>query len=151
MFVDSDRFKTRLKLLAVIFKFSFFLFIPPTTTSFCRILNTPSAKMNNKQKSGQIQVIFGPMFSGKTTELLRRIRRYTVANRSCLVIKYKNDTRYSNEDMATHDRYKIKPITCANCTRQMWSAFPTDRLSDAVSLARSVEVIGIDEGQFVSF
>lgn len=63
--------------------------------------------MNNKQKSGQIQVIFGPMFSGKTTELLRRIRRYTIANRSCLVIKYKNDTRYSNEDMATHDMFNI--------------------------------------------
>ncbi len=58
-----------------------------------------------KAKSGQIQIIFGPMFSGKTTELLRRIRRFTVANRTCLVIKYKQDTRYSEEHMSTHDKY----------------------------------------------
>lgn len=57
-----------------------------------------------KTKSGQIQIIFGPMFSGKTTELLRRIKRYTVANRKCLVIKYKGDTRYSVAHMSTHDQ-----------------------------------------------
>lgn len=54
---------------------------------------------------GQIQVIFGPMFSGKSTELLRRIRRYNVANRKCLVIKYRADKRYSDSDMATHDKF----------------------------------------------
>ena len=71
---------------------------------------------------GHIEVIFGPMFSGKSTgnscrllilfavliscctELLRRIRRYTVANHRCLVVKYKNDTRYSEESLSTHDR-----------------------------------------------
>ena len=59
---------------------------------------------NGTKKIGQIQIIFGPMFSGKSTELLRRIRRFTIANRTCLVVKYKNDTRYSEENMATHDR-----------------------------------------------
>jgi thymidine kinase len=55
--------------------------------------------------TGEIQVIFGPMFSGKSTELLRRIKRYTVASRNCLVVKYKADTRYSEENMSTHDKY----------------------------------------------
>jgi len=85
--------------------------------------------------TGSIQVIFGPMFSGKTTELLRRIRRYTVANRTCLVIKYKKDTRYSADEMSTHDK-------------QMWSARPADKLSELQQHAEKVEVIGIDEGQF---
>ncbi|XP_018428336.1 PREDICTED: thymidine kinase, cytosolic [Nanorana parkeri] len=54
---------------------------------------------------GQIQVIFGPMFSGKSTELMRRVRRFQVAQYKCIVIKYANDTRYSKEQLATHDRY----------------------------------------------
>ncbi len=59
------------------------------------------------EHAGEIQLILGPMFSGKSTELLRRIRRYTVAKRKCLVVKYKQDTRYSQESLATHDRYVI--------------------------------------------
>jgi len=54
---------------------------------------------------GSIQLIYGPMFSGKSSELLRRIRRNTVAKRRCLVIKYSKDTRYSTDNLATHDRY----------------------------------------------
>jgi len=52
-----------------------------------------------------------------TTELLRRIRRYTVAKRKCLVVKYKQDTRYSQESLATHDRYVnvIVALTEAGC------------------------------------
>lgn len=42
--------------------------------------------------------------AGKTTELIRRIRRYKHGNKRCLLIKYKNDTRYSEEMAATHDR-----------------------------------------------
>jgi thymidine kinase len=56
-------------------------------------------------RDGKIEVIFGPMFSGKSTELLRRIRRHAAASRKCVVIKYKSDTRYSDDSMATHDRY----------------------------------------------
>lgn len=52
---------------------------------------------NDEDHTGEIQIIFGPMFSGKTTELLRRIRRYQVAKNNCLVVKYKNDTRYDVE------------------------------------------------------
>jgi thymidine kinase len=84
---------------------------------------------------GEIQLILGPMFSGKSTELLRRIRRYTVAKRKCLVVKYKQDTRYSQESLATHDR-------------QQWVAVPTDKLDELHDLANAYDVIGIDEGQF---
>lgn len=54
---------------------------------------------------GSLQLIFGPMFSGKTTELMRRIKRYEIAKKKCLVIKYGADSRYTDEDKAvTHDR-----------------------------------------------
>jgi thymidine kinase len=85
--------------------------------------------------SGQIQVIFGPMFSGKTTELLRRIRRYTVAQRSCLVLKYLGDTRYDAIKIVTHDQQK-------------WTATAIERLSEMETEASQYEVIGIDEAQF---
>lgn len=53
---------------------------------------------------GDIQLIIGPMFSGKSTELIRRIRRHTVAKRNCIVIKYNKDSRFDVEKMSTHDR-----------------------------------------------
>jgi thymidine kinase len=55
---------------------------------------------------GHIEVVYGPMFSGKSSELFRKVRRYQHAKKKCLVINYKNDNRYSNDDvMTTHDRY----------------------------------------------
>ncbi|XP_062869123.1 thymidine kinase, cytosolic [Trichomycterus rosablanca] len=88
----------------------------------------------NKTK-GQIQVIFGPMFSGKSTELMRRVRRFQIAQYTCLVIKYAKDTRYSDKGMATHDRNTMEAVP-ASCLRDVWS------------LAQQACVIGIDEGQF---
>ncbi|XP_053309156.1 thymidine kinase, cytosolic [Spea bombifrons] len=84
---------------------------------------------------GQIQVIFGPMFSGKSTELMRRVRRFQIAQYKCLVIKYAKDTRYSKEHLATHDRNTMAAVSA--CT-----------LADVVPEALSCSVIGIDEGQF---
>uniref|UniRef100_A0A914RYF0 Thymidine kinase n=1 Tax=Parascaris equorum TaxID=6256 RepID=A0A914RYF0_PAREQ len=43
------------------------------------------------------------MFSGKTTEMLRRLNRYKLANRTCRIVKYRNDTRYALDHVATHD------------------------------------------------
>jgi thymidine kinase len=52
-----------------------------------------------------IELILGPMFSGKSSELLRKVRRFEVAKKRCLVINYTHDNRYSNEDvMSTHDK-----------------------------------------------
>jgi thymidine kinase len=54
---------------------------------------------------GRIEVIFGPMFSGKTSELLRKVRRYMHAKKKCLVINHFSENRYSDEDViSTHDR-----------------------------------------------
>eukprot|EP00824_Muranothrix_gubernata_P010393 TRINITY_DN23398_c0_g3_i2.p1 TRINITY_DN23398_c0_g3~~TRINITY_DN23398_c0_g3_i2.p1 ORF type:complete len:286 (+),score=47.68 TRINITY_DN23398_c0_g3_i2:41-859(+) len=84
---------------------------------------------------GHVQLIIGPMFSGKSTELLRRIRRYTYSRRRCLVIKYRKDTRYSADCMATHDRQSI-------------SAHPCEQLSEVESIVSNYDVVGVDEGQF---
>ena len=53
--------------------------------------------------TGHIQLILGPMFAGKTTELIRRLNRYKIAQKKVLFIKYKKDTRYSEDCMSTHD------------------------------------------------
>ncbi|KPP70063.1 thymidine kinase, cytosolic-like [Scleropages formosus] len=84
---------------------------------------------------GQIQVIFGPMFSGKSTELMRRVRRFQVAQYRCLVVKYAKDTRYSEGGVATHDRNTMEAV-------------PASCLQEIYSLALEATVIGIDEGQF---
>jgi len=84
---------------------------------------------------GHIEIVLGPMFSGKTTELIRRIRRYKHGNKRCLLIKYKNDTRYSEEMAATHDR-------------QQEVARSTAKLQDLHHLLPEFDVVGIDEGQF---
>jgi len=90
--------------------------------------------------NGQIQVIFGPMFSGKTTELIRRIKRYELANHKCLIIKYANDLRYEQEcgtGVATHDHTSRTAVAAT-------------KLATISHLAETCSVIGIDEGQFFS-
>ncbi|GBN52412.1 Thymidine kinase, cytosolic [Araneus ventricosus] len=87
------------------------------------------------QTKGHIQIIFGPMFSGKTTELIRRLRKYQIANHKCLIIKYSHDTRYSEKEISTHDRQTLDAISVAT-------------LSHLKNQAENYSVIGIDEGQF---
>ena len=79
------------------------------------------------------------MFSGKSTELIRRLKRYQIARYECLIIKYSKDTRYDEKNIATHDRQTLKASMCA-----------ADKLSDLRKKAMEYDVIGIDEGQFVS-
>ncbi|XP_062581001.1 thymidine kinase, cytosolic-like isoform X2 [Saccostrea cucullata] len=94
-----------------------------------------SSPITNGSNKGQIQLIFGPMFSGKTTELMRRMKRYQIASYKCLVIKYSKDDRYEKEGISTHDR-------------QTLPAIPADVLEQIKAEAENYEVIGIDEGQF---
>jgi thymidine kinase len=75
------------------------------------------------------------MFSGKSTELIRRVKRFQVANQACLMIKYAKDNRYDKNGVATHDR-------------QVTSAVAATELSAMKHMARKYGVIGIDEGQF---
>lgn len=86
---------------------------------------------------GRVEVIFGSMWSGKTTELLRRIRRYGAANKSCLVLKHSEDARYSKEDTVTHDN-------------QRFPAVHAQTIKEGIEQHPDAEVIGIDEGQFFS-
>lgn len=57
----------------------------------------------NNNYSGKIELIIGPMFSGKSTELLRRLNRYEIAGKKCLKIKHSSDTRYSFDSITTHN------------------------------------------------
>ena len=85
-----------------------------------------------------LHLVLGPMFSGKTTELLRLARRHALANRRVLVVKHRDDTRYSPvaDELVTADGYsrEARAVSClADVDEQTW---------------RSHDVIGIDEGQF---
>lgn len=82
---------------------------------------------------GTIELIIGPMFSGKTTELFRRLRRRKIAKDRTLMIKYQKDTRYSENEAGTHDRMLEKATAQTNLANI--------DVSD-------VDVIAIDEGQF---
>ncbi|XP_030064513.1 thymidine kinase, cytosolic isoform X2 [Microcaecilia unicolor] len=77
------------------------------------------------------------MFSGKSTELMRRVRRFQVAQYKCLVVKYDKDVRYSMNRLATHDR-------------NLMDAVSAGRLRDVYQEAMASAVIGVDEGQFFS-
>lgn len=77
------------------------------------------------------------MFSGKSTELIRRLKRYRFANYRCMIVRYAKDLRYSSTDVATHDRQYLPAISAM----QLSTLEP-----DTVNF----DVIGIDEGQFVS-
>lgn len=57
-------------------------------------------------KNGNIHLIFGPMFSGKTTELLRLYNRSKIAGQNCILIKYDKDTRYDVSNIITHNGMK---------------------------------------------
>uniref|UniRef100_A0A8C0BV75 Thymidine kinase n=1 Tax=Buteo japonicus TaxID=224669 RepID=A0A8C0BV75_9AVES len=75
------------------------------------------------------------MFSGKSTELMRRVRRFQLAQYQCLLVKYAKDTRYCTSGVSTHDRNTME-------------ALPACLLKDVYQEALASAVIGIDEGQF---
>lgn len=87
------------------------------------------------QKSGWIEVVCGSMFSGKTEELIRRLRRAQIANQSVEIFKPALDTRYSETEIVSHNRSSIrsKPVTSSH---------------QILLLTTSAQVIGIDEAQF---
>lgn len=90
---------------------------------------------NNKLYRGQIHLILGPMYSGKTSELIRRYDRYTIGGRKCMMIKYKNDTRYDNESVVTHNGTTLK-------------SYVANHLSELDSKAQKYDAIFVDEVQF---
>ena len=95
----------------------------------------PQAPMEGSSPGGQIQLILGPMFSGKSTELIRRLKRYQVAQYKVMMVKYAKDQRYDETGIATH---------CG----QVLPAVAAEQLGELEYRAQDYEVIGIDEGQF---
>jgi len=89
----------------------------------------------NTKKTGCIEVICGSMFSGKTEELIRRLKRAQFANQKIEIFKPTVDTRYSDMDVVSHDLHKIPCI-------------PVKEPAKMLEIDSDVEVIGIDEAQF---
>ncbi len=96
----------------------------------------PEMNFFDSSGRGHIQLIVGCMFSGKTSELLRRARIYQIAGKSTILVKYKKDTRYSVDSVSTHDRLETKAIVA-------------ETLGEVYETIKSYDVILVDEGQFV--
>ena len=85
---------------------------------------------------GRIEVIYGPMFSGKSSELIRKVKRYSFAKKNCLVVNFANDNRYSSEPTVnTHDSVQMH-------------ARKVHKLQEIEKEFHLYDVIAIDEGQF---
>ena len=87
-------------------------------------------------RRGRVEVICGSMFSGKTEELIRRLKRAKFAKQQVEIFKPSIDTRYSDVDVVSHDQNTIQST-------------PIDSSSSILLLAGDNEVIGIDEAQFL--
>ncbi|CAA2950916.1 thymidine kinase [Olea europaea subsp. europaea] len=94
----------------------------------------------NLKRSGEVHVIVGPMFAGKTTALLRRVKSELNLDRNVVIIKSSKDTRYAVDSVVTHDGTKFPcwALPDLSSFRQKFGANAYDRL----------DVIGIDEAQF---
>ncbi len=91
--------------------------------------------LENSTRKGYIEVICGSMFSGKTEELIRRMKRAKFANQRVEIFKPRIDVRYSEEEVVSHD---------ANAIRST----PVDSAQTILLMASDVDVVGIDEAQF---
>ena len=61
-------------------------------------------KLMKSSQRGSCQLIMGPMFAGKSTELLRRMNRLEISGKKCLSVKFNMDNRYSSDSISTHDK-----------------------------------------------
>ncbi len=85
--------------------------------------------------SGWLEVITGSMFSGKTEELIRRLRRSVFAKQPVILFKPKIDTRYATTDVVSHDQLRFPSVV-------------VEDPNDMISLSEGMAVVGIDEAQF---
>ena len=91
--------------------------------------------INIDNRSGWIEVICGSMFSGKTEELIRRLKRAQFAKQRIEIFKPDFDNRFSESEVVSHDENSIMST-------------PVSSSANILLLANNVEVIGIDEAQF---
>lgn len=86
-------------------------------------------------RPGRIEVVCGSMFSGKTEELIRRLKRAKFARQRVEIFKPSIDTRYDDNDVVSHDHNSI-------------TSTPVDSSASILLLANDNDVVGIDEAQF---
>jgi thymidine kinase len=91
--------------------------------------------INHSKQSGWMEVICGSMFSGKTEELIRRLRRAEMAGQNVEIFKPRIDSRYSDEDVVSHNQNKIRSTA-------------VDNPNEILLLGSNCDVVGIDEAQF---
>jgi thymidine kinase len=91
--------------------------------------------IHKSEKRGWIEVICGSMFSGKTEELIRRLKRAKIAKQKVEIFKPRVDTRFSENNVISHDENMI-------------TSTPVETSAAILLLAGDVEVVGIDEAQF---
>ncbi len=91
--------------------------------------------INHSKQSGWMEVICGSMFSGKTEELIRRLRRAEMAGQNVEIFKPKIDTRYSEEDVVSHNQNKIRSTA-------------VESPNEILLLGSTCDVVAIDEAQF---
>lgn len=91
--------------------------------------------LESASKAGWIEVICGSMFSGKTEELIRRLKRAQFARQRVEIFKPKIDVRYSEEEVVSHDANSIRST-------------PVENSGNILLLTGEVDVVGIDEAQF---
>jgi thymidine kinase len=87
------------------------------------------------EKRGWIEVICGSMFSGKTEELIRRLKRVKIANQTSIIFKPSIDNRYSKNEIISHDTNTMLSI-------------PLNQASQILEMVKNEDVVGIDEAQF---
>jgi thymidine kinase len=87
------------------------------------------------KETGWIEVVAGCMFSGKTEELIRRLRRAEIAKQRVLIFKPRLDTRFSAKAIVSHSDQSLPSLLI-------------DNPDDIVELAKDAQVVGIDEAQF---
>jgi thymidine kinase len=90
---------------------------------------------NVPERGGWLEVVCGPMFSGKSEELIRRLRRAEIAGQRAIVIKPLIDDRYDVTHVVSHSGAKLRAVTAAGS-------------AEVLRLAEGYQVVGIDEVQF---
>ena len=91
---------------------------------------------NQKNEFGWIEVICGSMFSGKTEELIRRIKRAKIAKQKVKIFKPKEDTRFKKKKIVSHNENTLKSKV-------------VNKSSEILKFSKQAQVIGIDEAQFL--
>ena len=138
----KQKLKSQMNLTISIFnnKLKYFKFqMSSISTNFKEFSSSDIIKKEkHKESNGKIYLIIGPMFSGKSTELIRNIKRFKIKKLSTAVVSTKLDNRFTdNDSITTHDNIE-------------YPAFRCEKIYDLREKLLNFDVIAIDEGQFYS-